>query len=74
MLVEEACEVIDAADSCDWNELGDILFEILFYCQIATEEVHFNIGQTIARAQKMTRRHPHVFGNATADWRLAHGH
>jgi nucleoside triphosphate diphosphatase len=72
MLVEEAYEVIDAADSGDWNELrdelGDILFQILFYCQIATEEDHFNIDQTIARVhEKMTRRHPHVFGSATAE-------
>ncbi len=72
MLIEEAYEVIDAADSGDWNELrdelGDILFQILFYCQIATEEDHFNIDQTIARVhEKMTRRHPHVFGNATAE-------
>src|SRR5262249_21112447 len=71
MLVEEAYEVIDAADSGDWDELrdelGDILFQILFYCQIATEENHFNIGQTIARVhEKMTRRHPHVFGDAAA--------
>src|SRR6476469_4412762 len=72
MLVEEAYEVIDAADSGDWNELrdelGDILFQILFYCQIATEENHFNIDQTITRVhEKMTRRHPHVFGSATAE-------
>ncbi len=67
MLIEEAYEVIEAAESEDWadlrDELGDLLFQIVFYAQIAAESGHFNVDQSIARVhEKMTRRHPHVFG------------
>src|SRR5215468_1629678 len=67
MLIEEAYEVIEAAEAEDWDdlrdELGDLLFQIVFYGQIATESGHFNLQQSIARVhEKMTRRHPHVFG------------
>jgi MazG family protein len=67
MLVEEAYEVIKAAEAEDWDELrdelGDLLFQIVFYGQIAAESGHFNMQQSIARVhEKMTRRHPHVFG------------
>src|SRR5262249_33707293 len=54
----------------DWDELrdelGDLLFQIIFYGQIAAEAGHFDIEQSIARVhEKMTRRHPHVFGEET---------
>src|SRR5215468_3689211 len=67
MLIEEAYEVIEAAEAEDWDdlrdELGDLLFQIVFYGQIAAESGHFNVHQSIARVhEKMTRRHPHVFG------------
>jgi MazG family protein len=67
MLIEEAYEVIEAAEAGDWDELrdelGDLLFQIAFYGQIAAESGHFNLGQSIDRVhEKMTRRHPHVFG------------
>ena len=67
MLIEEAYEVIEAAEAEDWaelrDELGDLLFQIVFYGQIAAEAGHFDIHQSIARVhEKMTRRHPHVFG------------
>lgn len=67
MLIEEAYEVLDAAESGDWNELrdelGDLLFQIVFYGRIAAEEGRFTIQDSIARVhEKMTRRHPHVFG------------
>ena len=67
MLIEEAYEVIEAAESEDWNdlrdELGDLLFQIVFYGQIGAEKGHFDLHQSIARVhEKMTRRHPHVFG------------
>jgi MazG family protein len=67
MLIEEAYEVIEAAEAEDWNdlrdELGDLLFQIVFYGQIAAEKGHFDMHQSIARVhEKMTRRHPHVFG------------
>jgi len=67
MLIEEAYEVIEAAEAEDWNdlrdELGDLLFQIVFYGQIGAEKRHFDLHQSIARVhEKMTRRHPHVFG------------
>jgi MazG family protein len=67
MLVEEAYEVIEAVEAGDWNELrdelGDLIFQIVFYGQIASEEGHFTIDDSITRVhEKMTRRHPHVFG------------
>jgi MazG family protein len=67
MLIEEAYEVIEAAEAEDWNdlrdELGDLLFQIVFYGQIGAEKGQFDLHQSIARVhEKMTRRHPHVFG------------
>jgi MazG family protein len=67
MLIEEAYEVIEAAEAENWNdlrdELGDLLFQIVFYGQIGAEKSHFDLHQSIARVhEKMTRRHPHVFG------------
>jgi MazG family protein len=67
MLIEEAYEVIEAAEAEDWNdlrdELGDLLFQIVFYGQISAERGHFDLHQSITRVhEKMTRRHPHVFG------------
>lgn len=67
MLIEEAYEVIEATEAEDWNdlrdELGDLLFQIVFYGQIGAEKGHFDLHQSIARVhEKMTRRHPHVFG------------
>lgn len=67
MLIEEAYEVLEAAEAEDWNELrdelGDLLFQIVFYGQLAKDNQHFDIYDSIARVhEKMTRRHPHVFG------------
>lgn len=67
MLIEEAYEVIEAAEAGDWpelrDELGDLIFQLVFYGQIATEEGHFDLSESIARVhEKMVRRHPHVFG------------
>jgi MazG family protein len=72
MLIEEAYEVIEAAEAQDWaelrDELGDLLFQIVFYAQIAAEQEHFDIHQAMARVhEKMTRRHPHVFGESKAE-------
>lgn len=71
-LIEETYEVIDAirggnADSlCE--ELGDLLLQILFHAQIASENGQFDITDVIASiSDKMVRRHPHVFGDTTAD-------
>ncbi len=69
MLIEEAYEVLDALDSDDpeelKEELGDLLFQIVFHAQIARERGEFDLADIIDRAhEKMVRRHPHVFGDA----------
>lgn len=69
MLIEEAYEVLDALDSSDpmelKEELGDLLFQVLFHARIADEKGEFHLADVIDRLhEKMVRRHPHVFGNA----------
>jgi MazG family protein len=68
-LVEEAHEVVEAVDERDpkklCEELGDLLLQIVFHSQIATEKGQFAVADVIdALANKMIRRHPHVFGDA----------
>ena len=70
-LVEEAYELIDAIDSGNPDkikeELADLFFHIIFHCQIANEKGTFDICSVMELClDKMTRRHPHVFGNVTA--------
>jgi ATP diphosphatase len=67
--LEEAYEVADAIQRGDRqelrDELGDLLFQVVFYSQIAKEEGHFDFEQvTEAICEKMLRRHPHVFADA----------
>ena len=67
--LEEAYEVADAIERGDMHELreelGDLLFQVVFYSQIAKEEGHFDFEQVAAGiAEKMLRRHPHVFSDA----------
>jgi tetrapyrrole methylase family protein/MazG family protein len=67
-LVEETYEVVDAIESADiaalCEELGDLLFQVVFHAQLATETGKFSIADVIdALANKMIRRHPHVFGD-----------
>lgn len=69
MLIEEAYEVIEAIDSKDPDqlcaELGDLLFQVVFHSQIASERGHFTLAEVIDRTyEKMYKRHPHVFGGA----------
>jgi tetrapyrrole methylase family protein/MazG family protein len=66
-VVEETYEVIGAVDAKSpemlKEELGDLLFQIIFMCQLAQERWDFDIEDVInASIDKMTRRHPHVFG------------
>lgn len=68
-LIEEAYEVLAALQGSDPaglnEELGDLLFEILFLARIAEEEGDFDIGSVLTTVtEKMVRRHPHVFGAA----------
>ncbi len=67
-LIEETYEVLDALEAEDWaelkEELGDLLLQIVFYAQLMTEAGEFTIDEVAqAIADKMTRRHPHVFGD-----------
>ena len=70
-LVEEAYELFDAIEKGDdvgiIDELGDLLLQIIFHCQIGREESRFDL-QDVAKhcCIKMIRRHPHVFGNKVA--------
>lgn len=70
--LEEVYEVIDAVETGDdaqlQDELGDLLFQVVFYAQIAKEEGRFEFSAVIASiTQKLLRRHPHVFPDATLD-------
>ena len=69
--LEEVYEVFDAIERRSWNELkdelGDLLLQVLFYAQMAEEAGHFDISQVAeALNSKLIRRHPHVFGDASA--------
>jgi len=71
MMLEEAYEAIEAIDEGNdeefKGELGDLLLQVVFHSQIATEENRFNVAEVIERiSSKMLRRHPHVFGEDTA--------
>jgi len=66
-LIEEAYEVIDAIEAEDsgeiCEELGDLLLQIVFHAQIHSEQNQFSMTHVITTiADKMERRHPHVFG------------
>lgn len=70
-MIEEAYEVIAAIDSGSpadiKEELGDLLFQIVFIAQICREDGRFDLSGVIdGTLDKMVRRHPHVFGEATA--------
>ncbi|HUJ27737.1 MAG TPA: nucleoside triphosphate pyrophosphohydrolase [Myxococcales bacterium] len=67
-LLEEAHEVIEAIEAGDGEhhkeELGDLLFQVVFQSRIAREEGKFDFAQVCdGIADKLTRRHPHVFGD-----------
>ena len=71
MMLEEAYEVVEAIDEGDdeelIGELGDLLLQVVFHSQIADEESRFTVAEVIDRiSTKMIRRHPHVFGEDTA--------
>ena len=74
MLLEEAYEAFEAVEAAREgqpnelrDELGDLLFQIIFYAQVAKEKGDFSINDvTSAIHEKMVRRHPHVFGDTNA--------
>lgn len=68
--IEEAYEVVDAIEHNDFEhlreELGDLLFQVIFYCQLAQEDQLFDFAEVIdALTAKLVRRHPHVFPDGT---------
>src|SRR5207245_462376 len=70
--LEEAYEVLEAIDNRDWDELpgelGDLLLQVLFYSQMAQEGEKFSIDDVLDQlSTKLIDRHPHVFGNVTAE-------
>ncbi len=69
-LVEETYEVLEAIDEGNSEkikeELGDLLFQIIFHCHIAKERNEFDVNDVVRKiSEKMIGRHPHVFGEAT---------
>lgn len=66
--LEEAYEVADAIENGDMQELhgelGDLLFQVVFYAQMGREQGHFDFESIAGKmADKLERRHPHVFGD-----------
>ncbi|MDH3933661.1 MAG: nucleoside triphosphate pyrophosphohydrolase [Gammaproteobacteria bacterium] len=70
--LEEAYEVVDAIEQGDQRalreELGDLLFQVVFHSQMASEAGWFDFGAVVSGiCEKMTRRHPHVFAGDVID-------
>lgn len=68
--IEEVYEVVDAIERDDTQhlseELGDLLFQIIFYAQLGEEDNQFNFDTVVAKiTSKLLRRHPHVFPDGT---------
>ena len=70
--LEEAYEVADAIEQQNWphleEELGDLLFQVIFYGQLGQEASYFNVASIIDKlVSKLVRRHPHVFPQGTLE-------
>lgn len=70
--LEEAYEVADAIEREDWqelpSELGDLLFQIVFYAQLGKEQRQFDFSTVVERiCDKLLQRHPHVFADAAIE-------
>lgn len=73
--LEEAYEVADAIEREDFShlkdELGDLLFQVIFYAQIGREDGYFDFDSVVDHlVQKLLRRHPHVFPEGTLESRI----
>ena len=71
-LIEETYEVVEALEKADAGEvraeLGDLLLQILFHSELASERGEFDIYDVVETIrEKLIRRHPHVFGDAEAE-------
>ncbi|WP_303291332.1 nucleoside triphosphate pyrophosphohydrolase [Marinobacter sp. SS5-14b] len=76
--IEEAYEVADAIEQQDYphlkDELGDLLFQVIFYGQIGKEDGHFDFDGIVDHlVRKLIRRHPHVFPEGTLESRIDPG-
>lgn len=74
--IEEAYEVVDAIEKQDYvhlkEELGDLLFQVIFYSQIGREEGRFDFAGIVSDlVAKLVRRHPHVFPDGSLHSRVA---
>lgn len=74
--IEEAYEVVDTIEREDYahlkEELGDLLFQVVFYAQLGKEDGYFDFDDIAAGiADKLLRRHPHVFPDGTLESRVA---
>lgn len=70
--VEEVYELIDAIEAGDEEEmieeLGDLLLQVVFHCQLGAEKKRFDLEQVARRiTEKLVRRHPHVFGETKVE-------
>ena len=68
--IEESYELADAIEGGDFQhikeELGDVLFQVIFFSQLANEQNHFDFNAVVSRlVKKLIRRHPHVFPEGT---------
>lgn len=73
--LEEAHEVADAIEREDYphleDELGDLLFQVIFYSQLGVEDGHFDFDSVVDNlVRKLIRRHPHVFPEGTLESRI----
>lgn len=71
-IIEETYEVVEAIDKGDLTllreELGDVLFQVIFHCGMETERGNFTVDDVINDVcAKMIMRHPHVFGNVSVN-------
>ncbi len=76
--IEEAYEVVDAIEHKDYahlkEELGDLLFQVIFYSQLADEQQLYDFNDVVdGLTAKLVRRHPHVFPDGTLESRRAPG-
>ncbi len=74
--LEEACEVVDAIERADYaqlpEELGDLLFQVVFHAQLGREQGRFDFDAIVSGlVAKLLARHPHVFPDGTLDSRRA---
>lgn len=73
--LEEAYEVVDAIEKADYGhlqeELGDLLFQVVFYSQLGQEDGHFSFKGIVSElVDKLVRRHPHVFPDGSLESRI----